>query len=93
MNYIQVRIGGKSFFILLTLKQFTGKNGDSELHSFVSQKQEALIMKRLVLTLAIALGLALGSFAITSSDVQACNGKDKGATTEDTTGTSDDTES
>jgi len=50
-------------------------------------------MKRLVLTLAIALGLALGSFAITSSDVQACNGKDKGATTEDTTGTSDGTES
>jgi len=50
-------------------------------------------MKRFVLTLAIALGLALGSFAITSSDVLACNGKDKGTTTEDTTGTSDSTES
>lgn len=50
-------------------------------------------MKRLLLTLAIALGIAFGSFAITSSDVQACNGKDKGATIEDTTGTSDSTES
>jgi len=50
-------------------------------------------MKRLVLTLAIALGLAFGSFAITSSDVLACGGKDKGATTEDTTGTSQGTES
>jgi len=49
-------------------------------------------MKRLILTLAIALGLAFGSFAITSSDVLAC-GKDKGATTEDTTGTSDGTQS
>ncbi len=50
-------------------------------------------MKRLILTLAIALGLAFGSFAITSSDVLACGGKDKGATTEDTTGTSDGTQS
>ena len=50
-------------------------------------------MKRLALTLAITFGLALGSFAITSSDVQACNGKDKGATTEGTTGTSDGTQS
>lgn len=48
---------------------------------------------RLVLTLALAVGLALGSFAIMSSDALACGGKDKGATTEDTTGTSDSTES
>ncbi len=48
---------------------------------------------RLFLTLALALGLALGTFAITSSDVLACGGKDKGATTEDTTGSSDSTES
>ena len=46
-------------------------------------------MTRLVLTLAIALGLAFGSLAITSSDVLACGGKDKGATTEDTTGSSE----
>lgn len=45
-------------------------------------------MKRLVLTLAIALGLAFGSFAIFSYDSFACGtGKDKGATTEDTTQT------
>jgi len=50
-------------------------------------------MKRLLLTLAIALGLAFGGFALTSSDVQACGGKDKGATTEDTSGTSQGTES
>ncbi len=50
-------------------------------------------MKRLLLTLAIALGLAFGSFALTSSDVLACGDKDKGATTEDTTGTSEGTES
>ena len=44
-------------------------------------------MKRLVLTLAIALGLAFGSFAVFSSDSFACGaGKDKGATTEDTSG-------
>ena len=48
---------------------------------------------RLVLTLALAVGLALGSFAIMSSDVLACGGKDKGATTEDTTGTSEGTQS
>lgn len=48
---------------------------------------------RLVLTLALAVGIALGSFAVMSSDVLACGGKDKGATTEDTTGTSDSTES
>ena len=50
-------------------------------------------MKRLLLTLAIALGLAFGSFALTSSDVLACGGKDKGATTEDTTGSSEGTQS
>lgn len=50
-------------------------------------------MKRLLLTLAIALGLAFGSFALTSSDVLACGGKDKGATTKDTTGTSEGTQS
>ena len=44
-------------------------------------------MKRIVLTLAIALGLAFGSFAIFSSDSFACGSKDKGATTEDTTQT------
>ncbi len=45
-------------------------------------------MKRTLLTLAIALGLAFGSFAIFSSDSFACGaGKDKGATTEDTTQT------
>ncbi len=48
---------------------------------------------KLVLTLALAVGLALGSYAIMSSDALACGGKDKGATTEDTTGTSDSTES
>lgn len=48
---------------------------------------------RLVLTLALALGLAIGSYAVMSSDVLACGGKDKGATTEDTTGTSETTES
>jgi hypothetical protein len=79
--------------LLLRLKQNTGKFHDSELHFSYIQKQEALIMKRLILTLAIALGLAFGSFAITSSDVLACGGKDKGATTEDTTGTSDGTQS
>ena len=50
-------------------------------------------MKRLILTLAIAVGLAFGSFALTSSDVLACSGKDKGATTEDTTGSSEGTQS
>lgn len=50
-------------------------------------------MTRLVLTLAIALGLAFGTVALTSSDVLACGGKDKGASTEDTTGTSQGTES
>jgi hypothetical protein len=53
-------------------------------------------MKRLVLTVTIAVGLAFGSFAIFSSDSFACGaGKDKGATTEDTTQTSsgDSTES
>jgi len=79
--------------LLLRLKQNTGKIRDRELHFTYIQKQEALIMKRLILTLAIALGLAFGSFAITSSDVLACGGKDKGATTEDTTGTSDGTQS
>jgi len=79
--------------LLLRLKQNTGKFRESELHFLYIQKQEALIMKRLILTLAIALGLAFGSFAITSSDVLACGGKDKGATTEDTTGTSDGTQS
>ena len=39
-------------------------------------------MTRLFLTLAIAVGLALGSMAIMSSDVLACGGKDKGASTE-----------
>ncbi|MEM7009704.1 MAG: hypothetical protein AAF462_11280 [Thermodesulfobacteriota bacterium] len=48
---------------------------------------------RLVLTLALALGLAFGSMAITSSDVFACGGKDKGATTEDTTRDSEGTQS
>ena len=48
---------------------------------------------RFVLTLALAVGLALGSFAVLSSDALACGGKDKGATTEDTTGTSETTES
>ena len=51
-------------------------------------------MTRLVLTLAIALGLAFGSMALTSSDVLACSGKDKGASTEDTTtGSSEGTQS
>jgi|GEM_PF-1260203 len=45
-------------------------------------------MKRLVLTLAIAMGLAFGSAAIFSSYSYACGaGKDKGATTKDTTQT------
>ena len=48
---------------------------------------------RLVLTLALALGLAIGSFAVMSSDVLACGGKDKGATTEDTTRDSEGTQS
>ena len=43
-------------------------------------------MTRLLLTLAIAFGLAFGAVALTSSDVLACSGKDKGASTEDTTG-------
>ena len=47
-------------------------------------------MTRLLLTFAIALGLAFGAMAITSSDVLACSGKDKGATTEDTTDSSTD---
>jgi len=77
----------------LSLQQITGKGSDPKLNFIYTKKQEALIMKRLLLTLAIALGLAFGSFALTSSDVQACNGKDKGATTEDTTGTSEGAES
>lgn len=44
-------------------------------------------MKRLVLTFAIALGLAFGSVAVFSADSFACGSKDKGATTEDTTQT------
>lgn len=46
-------------------------------------------MTRLVLTLAIALGLAFGSVALTSSDVLACSGKDKGSSTDTTTGSSE----
>ena len=83
----------KSFFNLAYENKLLVNNGIVSYTFYLSQKQEALIMKRFVLTLAIALGLALGSFAITSSDVLACNGKDKGTTTEDTTGTSDSTES
>ncbi len=48
---------------------------------------------RLVLTLALTLGLALGSFTVLSSDAIACGGKDKGATTEDTTRDSEGTQS
>lgn len=57
-------------------------------YTLVIKQREAVSMKRIVLTLAIALGLAFGSFAIFSSDSLACGaGKDKGATTEDTTQT------
>lgn len=39
-------------------------------------------MKRILFTLAITLGLALGGAVLTTSNVLACGGKDKGATTE-----------
>lgn len=39
-------------------------------------------MKKLLFTLAITLGLAVGGVVLATSNVLACGGKDKGSTTE-----------
>jgi len=39
-------------------------------------------MKKLLFTLAITLGLAVGGMVLATSNVLACGGKDKDATTE-----------
>lgn len=46
-------------------------------------------MKKTILSLALALGVALGGVVLTTSNVLACGGKDKDATTEQPTGSGD----
>ncbi len=50
-------------------------------------------MKRILLTLAIAFGLVVGSAAIFTADTYACGGMDKDSSTEDTSESAEPTES
>ncbi len=46
-------------------------------------------MKKMIFSLALALGIALGGVVLTTSNVLACGGKDKDATTQEPTGSGD----
>lgn len=72
-------INKPEFFVMVKKKLV---NSWTVSYTLCLKLQEVKFMKRILFTIAVVMGLVFGGNILTTSDVQACGGKDKGATTE-----------